>query len=73
VKNVLLCLLMAAMLPLPAVAQTAQRDGSHDFDFEFGSWTTHLRRLVHPLSGSTTWVDYSGTSVVYKIWSGRPH
>ena len=54
-----------------AAAQSAQRDGSHDFDFEFGAWKTHLRRLVHPLTGSTTWVDYSGTSVVSKIWGGR--
>lgn len=42
----------------------------HDFDFEFGSWKAHLRRLVHPLSGSTEWVDYDGTSVVRKVWNG---
>jgi hypothetical protein len=34
-------------------------------------WTTHLRRLVHPLTGSTTWVEYAGTSDVRKIWDGR--
>jgi hypothetical protein len=70
-KTVFLCALIAALLPLPGFAQSTQRDGRHDFDFEFGSWTTHLRRLVHPLTGSTTWVDYSGTSVVRKIWGGR--
>jgi len=47
------------------------RDGQHDFDFEIGKWRTHLRRLVHPLTGSTTWVEYEGTSVVRKIWDGR--
>jgi hypothetical protein len=31
----------------------ALRDGQHDFDFEFGSWKTHLKRLLHPLTGST--------------------
>jgi len=30
-----------------------------------------LRRLLHPLTGSTTWVEYDGTSVVRKIWEGR--
>ena len=49
----------------------AARDGQHDFDFEIGTWKTHLSRLVHPLSGSTTWVELTGTSVVSKIWDGR--
>ncbi|HEU5459255.1 MAG TPA: hypothetical protein VFU83_02125 [Pyrinomonadaceae bacterium] len=52
-------------------AQTNQRDGQHDFDFEIGTWKTHLRRLVRPLTGSTTWVEYEGTSVVRKVWNGR--
>lgn len=46
-------------------------DGQHDFDFEIGSWKTHLKRLVNPLSGSTTWVEYEGTTVVRKVWNGR--
>jgi hypothetical protein len=71
-------------LPLPALAQPSpgaataerpapagQRDGQHDFDFEIGTWKTHLSRLLHPLTGSTTWVEYEGTSVVRKIWNGR--
>jgi len=29
------------------------RDGQHDFDFEIGTWKTHLRRLRAPLTGST--------------------
>ncbi|MET0595054.1 MAG: hypothetical protein ABW133_20310, partial [Polyangiaceae bacterium] len=47
------------------------RDGAHDFDFEVGTWKTHLKRLVHPLTGSTTWVEYDGTSTVRKVWDGR--
>jgi len=47
------------------------RDGSHDFDFEIGLWKTHIHRLVHPLTGSTTWADYDGTSDVRKIWGGK--
>jgi len=49
----------------------ALRDGSHDFDFEIGKWKTHLRRLVKPLTGSTTWVEYDGTTVVTKVWNGK--
>lgn len=47
------------------------RDGQHDFDFEIGTWKTHLRRLVKPLTGSTTWVEYQGTTVVRKVWDGK--
>jgi hypothetical protein len=49
----------------------AERDGQHDFDFEIGTWKTHVSRLLHPLTGSTTWVDYEGTAVVRKVWNGR--
>src|SRR5919112_1042281 len=47
------------------------RDGRHDFDFEIGAWKTHLRRLLNPLSGSNTWVEYEGTTVVRRVWNGR--
>ncbi len=50
---------------------TKQRDGQKDFDFEIGTWKTHLKRLVKPLSGSTDWVEYEGTTVVKKVWDGR--
>jgi hypothetical protein len=45
-------------------------DGQHDFDFEIGSWTTELKRLVSPLSGLTEWAEYRGTSEVIPIWDG---
>jgi hypothetical protein len=51
--------------------QHTERDGQRDFDFEIGTWRTHLRRLVHPLTGSTTWIEYDGISVVRQIWNGR--
>ena len=50
---------------------TQQRDGQHDFDFEFGAWKIQLKRLVKPLTGSTSWLEYSGTSVVRKVWDGK--
>jgi len=49
----------------------ARRDGQHDFDFSIGTWKTHISRLQDPLTGSTTWVDYDGRSVVRKVWNGR--
>ncbi|HKI00728.1 MAG TPA: hypothetical protein VKK31_01990 [Thermoanaerobaculia bacterium] len=61
--------LVLALQPLQGFAQ--ERDGQHDFDFEIGTWKTHLRRLQKPLTGSTTWVEYKGTTVVRKVWDGR--
>jgi len=49
----------------------SQRDGQHDFDFEIGTWKTRLSRRLHPLTGSTTWIQFDGTSVVRKVWDGR--
>ena len=46
-------------------------DDAHAFDFDFGTWKTHSSRLVHPLTGSTTWTDMDGSSVVKKVWGGR--
>ena len=65
-------ILAAGAFALIAQASVAApRDGSHDFDFEIGTWKTHLRVLQHPLTGSTTWITLNGTSVVRKIWNGR--
>ncbi len=82
-RMLVLCLLGLAA-PAPAIAQSTadtasaravrarpQRDGQGDFDFEIGTWKTHLRRRLHPLTGSTTWVEYEGTTVVRKVWNGR--
>jgi hypothetical protein len=57
--------------PVQASAGAVAHDGQRDFDFEIGSWKTHLRRLQHPLSGSTTWLEYNGTSEVRKVWGGK--
>ena len=54
----------------PPITPTKQ-GGELDFDFEIGRWKTHLKRLAHPLSGSTSWVEYEGTTVVRRVWNGR--
>jgi hypothetical protein len=61
----------AMFLAAAAPVDAADRDGRHDFDFNFGTWKTHVSRLVHPLTGSTTWTQYDGVSVVRKVWNGR--
>ncbi|HEX2692535.1 MAG TPA: hypothetical protein VHL12_00670 [Gemmatimonadaceae bacterium] len=62
-----------ATTPEPQAAKPVlkPRDGQHDFDFEIGTWKTHLTRLTHPLSGSKDWVDYDGVTRVTKVWDGR--
>ena len=61
----------ASVAPAAPGAQGAARNGQRDFDFEIGTWKTRVSRLLKPLSGSTTWVTYEGTSVVRKVWDGR--
>jgi hypothetical protein len=57
----------------PATRQAiAERDGQRDFDFEIGTWTTHVRVLRNPLSGAAAdWAEYQGTSIVRAIAGGR--
>ncbi len=62
---------IAASTTAQAATAPAERDGSHDFDFEVGTWTIHLKRRLHPLTGSNTWVEFDGTSQTFKIWDGR--
>jgi hypothetical protein len=79
-----LCILVVAPQPLRGGARQssdasrtspqpgpAKRDGRHDFDFEIGTWKTRLSRRLRPLTGSNTWVEYEGTTVVRKVWDGR--
>jgi len=64
-------LVACAPAKAPAPAPTASVPHNTDFDFEIGTWHTHLKRLDHPLSGSTNWVEMDGTSVIRKVWDGR--
>lgn len=71
-------LVLVAVMFMPALisAQAKQpspstADGQHDFDFEIGTWKTHLKRRLRPLTGSNDWVEYEGMTVVSKVWGGR--
>src|SRR5688572_10671061 len=72
----LLFLLCALTVPLcsatSASAVVAQRDGQRDFDWEFGTWDTHVRVLRNPLTGEAPeWVEFEGTSIVKPLLGGR--
>jgi hypothetical protein len=79
----LVACISVVLYSLPALAQNSntsatspqntsvERDGQHDFDPLIGSWKYHLKRRLHPLTGSNTWVELDGTGVCYKIWDGR--
>lgn len=55
----------------PAAAPQEARDGQHDFDFNFGTWKTHIKRILDPLSGSDKSIELNGTVTVRKVWDGR--
>jgi hypothetical protein len=60
-----------AELAKSAAEQNSEQEQPHDFEFELGSWSIHLKRLLHPLSGSKEWVEFNGTTVTRKVWGGR--
>ena len=72
-------LLLSLLFALPALPASAQpnpgaspvRDGQHDFDFEIGSWKTHLKRLVASPDRFDHLGRVHGTTVVRKVWEGR--
>jgi hypothetical protein len=78
-KICLLALTIGAAAPVAAqssatpTAAPVVRDGSHDFDWQFGNWKTTVRRLKHALAGSNDWVTYTGTIKVTKVWDGKAH
>jgi hypothetical protein len=80
----IVCSLVVVLRPLQGLTQQnsdpsknsvqntpMERDGQHDFDPLIGAWKYHLKRRLHPLTGSTTWVEFDGTGVCFKVWDGR--
>jgi hypothetical protein len=48
-------------------SNVAGHDGRHDFDFEVGTWKAHVRKLLHPLTGSREWDDFDGIVVTRSL------
>lgn len=50
-----------------------EQDGRADFDFFIGSWTLRNRVLREWLTGSNSWEEFGGASVVRKVLGGLGH
>jgi hypothetical protein len=61
----------AASVQADEPARPGVRDGQHDFDFDIGTWKTHSKRLLKPLTGSTQWAEMNGVTVVRPVWGGK--
>jgi len=57
----------------PVLAETAApiRDGSHDFDFAQGSWTTEVTVIKDPFNKPDEQVHLRGTKLARPIWNGK--
>lgn len=67
---------VAALTRLSEAPALPRQTGSdenrqRDFDFNLGTWKTHVSRLQRPLTGSKIWVEYDGASFVRPVWGGR--
>ena len=55
----------------PMAIADAGRDGVHGFDFLHGQWRIRNRRLRRPLTGSTEWYEFDGSSIERPFWDGQ--
>jgi hypothetical protein len=53
-----------------ALAADTAPGSEHDFDFLFGTWLVHHRRLRERLSGSDEWEEFVGSAVAKPVWGG---
>lgn len=51
--------------------QPVMRDGSHDMDFNFGTWHTEISRTADPFGNPSNVVHIAGTVTVKPIWNGK--
>ena len=65
--------LLALAIAQPSFAQsvTSMRDGSHDFDFALGSWTTEVTIIKDPFNKPNEQTHMRGTKVARPIWNGK--
>ena len=53
------------------LSEGTEQDGRHDFDFFFGTWRIHNRRLKTRLQGCTEWEEFEATSTCRPILGGQ--
>ena len=61
----------AKATPATAPAVSSTQDGQRGFDPLIGSWKFGLKRRLNPLTGSTNWVELTGTGTCYPLWDGK--
>ncbi len=62
---------VAGPMPAQTLAGDGGPDGVHGFDFLHGQWRIHNRRLRCPLTGSTEWYEFEGSSTERPFWNGQ--
>ncbi|MEJ0037468.1 MAG: DUF1579 domain-containing protein [Gammaproteobacteria bacterium] len=69
---VAICASFTANAAQDAPEQTAASNltGLHDFDFLFGEWRVHSRRLKQRLTGGNDWEEFEGSIVSRKHMDG---
>ena len=65
----LICLIALGLLCAPLEAR-GQADGAQAFDWEIGSWTTHVQ-VRAPLDANAAWAQFDGASEVRALSNGR--
>jgi hypothetical protein len=68
-KRTSICMLVAGITAFAGNAWAA--DGQQDFDFNIGTWKTHITRIPDPFSASNKSIELNGTVTVRKLWAGR--
>ncbi|MBV9527941.1 DUF1579 family protein [Sphingomonas sp.] len=63
--------LMLAVIGLGSPATAQVRDGSHDFDFSRGRWTTELTIINDPFNQPNSAVHMHGTKEARPLWGGK--
>lgn len=59
--------ILMILYAMPSMAD----DAAHAFDSHIGTWHTMLKRLKDPLTSSSTWLAYEGTTTVRAVLHGR--
>ena len=64
---------LAIAIAQPSLAEggVTVRDGSHDFDFSLGNWTTEVTIIKDPFNKPNEQIHLRGTKVARSVWGGK--
>jgi len=55
----------------PSEGSQSVADTSHDFDFNYATWRTHIKAADEAKNGKVSWDPMQGTVTMRKVWNGR--